>query len=232
MGQVSARTARGLLIALAVLLLLLVAADRIGVVIAERTAGDTIQSSQHLAERPDVDIAGFPFLTQLATGHYDEITVTAHDVPIGGDVLAISQVRVVLRSLSVSRDFSEVRAKTATATARIDYAELGRRLGVTLRYAGAGRIAASKTVDVAGRSVTGTVRTRPRLANGALSFAAVTVDHAGALGQLVVAALSHVFAFDVPLRGIPFEIRLRSLQAEPQGLVLVLTGRNLFYAGS
>jgi hypothetical protein len=232
MELVGARTARRLLIALAALLVLLVVADRVGVVIAERAAGDTIETSQHLASRPDVDIAGFPFLTQLATGHYDKITVTAHDVPIGrGDaVLTISSLTVVLHSLTVARDFSRLHAKTATATARISYAELIQRLGLQLRYAGGGSVVASKTITIAGRSITGTVRARPRLAAGALSFDAVSVDNAGALGELAATALGHVFDVALALQGIPFKVQVQDLHAAPDGVILTLAGEDLSYA--
>ena len=36
-------------------------------------AGKTMQSSQHLDRTPSVSVAGFPFLTQLATGHFGTV---------------------------------------------------------------------------------------------------------------------------------------------------------------
>src|SRR6266487_1277477 len=104
MGPMSTRAWRVSALVVAVLIALLVAADRVGLYVAERLAGDTIESSQDLSSRPDVDIGGFPFLNQAITGNYDKITVTAHDVPVGlpGRPLNISQVRVVLHQLTVS----------------------------------------------------------------------------------------------------------------------------------
>ena len=66
---------RRLMIGVIVLVGLLVAADRAGNVIAERTVATTVQRSQHLAHKPDVDIAGFPFLTQLAAGKFGKVTL-------------------------------------------------------------------------------------------------------------------------------------------------------------
>jgi hypothetical protein len=225
------RTARRIAIALIALLVLLLVADRVGVVIAERAAGDTIQSSQHLTARPDVDIAGFPFLTQLATGDYDKITVTATDVPVGPArrLLIISRIRVVLHSLTVSRDFSSVRAKTADATALVSYAELGQTLDATISYAGDGQLAARKTVSIAGTSVTGTLRTHPKLVNGKLSFAGTTLNNAGALGAAAAGALNSVFDVGIPLQGIPFTVRLQSLRVTRNGLLIGLTGHDLAY---
>ncbi len=54
------RAARRLLIAVVVLVVLLVAADQIGKYVAERTAGNTIQSSQKLPSGPTSRSAASP----------------------------------------------------------------------------------------------------------------------------------------------------------------------------
>ena len=226
------RAARRILIVAVLLVGLLVVADRVGLYIAERSAGSTIQSSQGLRDRPDVDIAGLPFLTQLAAGEFDEITVTATDVPLGSDAraLQISRVRVVLHTITVARDFSRVHAADATATARITFAELGQALDVDLSYAGNGRIRASKTVTVAGTSIKGAMTTQPRLVNGALGFARTAVDGGGPLIDALASTLGQVFDVSLPLQGIPFKIRVRALQVDAQGVLVTLTGSNLTYS--
>ena len=226
--------ARKLLIAVLVLALLFVGADRVGVYLAERTAGDTIQNSQHLSSRPDVDIAGFPFLTQLAAGKFDEITITAKDLPVGEQqhLLDLSRVRVVLHTVRVSRDFSRVQADTATATAAVSYAELGKTLGVDVAYNGGGRVRATKSVTVAGHKFTATVTARPQLADGALAFGATRINQAGEIGGAVASALDKVFDLTIPLQGIPFRIRVTALHAEATGVVVQLSGRDLQYSKS
>jgi hypothetical protein len=224
--------ARKIAVLLVVVLVLLVGVDRIGVYIAEQAAAETIKSSQELDSRPDVDIDGFPFLTQFASGEYDRITVTADNVPVGrrSRLLVISRVRVVLRSLTVARDFSSVRAKSATATALVTYAELGKTLGIDISYAGDGRIKATKTVSVAGVSVQATLTTRPQLVNGALSFAGTSIANAGALGSGVTASLAKIFDVAIPLRNIPFQIRVQALRVGKDGVEIELTGRDLSYS--
>jgi hypothetical protein len=215
-----------------VLLILFVVADRVGVAIAEHVAADNLKSSQHLDSRPDVEIAGFPFLTQLATGHYDKVTVTAHDVAVGqqAHLLVISRLRVVLRKLTVSRDFDRVHADTATATGSVGLAELGKTLGVQLSFAGDGRLRASKRVTVGGTSVLATVTTRPEFANGALAFASTTVANAGSLGAVVSAALQRVFDLRIPLQDIRFDVRVQRLAVDPDGVTLALIGQDLVYS--
>ena len=194
------RGLRWLGITILVVLALLLIADRVGVVIAEDKAGDTIKSSQHLKSRPDVNIAGFPFLTQLATGKYDQITITAKHVRLrGARFLQLSRITVVLHSLKVSRDFSDFHAKSADASAVISYADLGNAVGVPIRYVGNGRIALGTLL-----------RVRPQLNGSELSFGG------GSLSGLSLA-------------GIPFNISLQSLKVAPEGLVISLTGSNLVY---
>jgi hypothetical protein len=226
------RGARRLVVALLVLVVLLVAADRIGLYVAERTAGNTIQSSQKLRERPAVHVSGFPFLTQLAAGDFDQVTVTARDVPVGEKVhlLDISRIKVVLHKVTVARDFSRVSAETANATASISFAELGRTLGIDVGYAGSGRIKATKKVTVLGNTVQASVTARPALVDGALSFTATAINGAGQLGDQVTSALNSVFDLSVPLQGIPFKIRVRSLQVDGSGVRIELTGSHLTYS--
>lgn len=226
------RTARRLIIALVVLILLLLAADRIGNYVAERTAASTLQSSQHLQKRPSVDIGGFPFLTQLISRSFGEVTVTADDVPVGSadHPLDISTMRVVLHNLTVSRDFSQVQAQTATGTARIGYPQLSSALGVQVGYAGDGRIRASKQLTVAGTTVHATITSRPALAGHALEFAGTEVQGAGQLADALSTTLSRVFAVTLPLSRIPFQIQVTDLQVSSNGLVIGLLGHDLRYS--
>ncbi|TML33547.1 MAG: DUF2993 domain-containing protein, partial [Actinobacteria bacterium] len=70
----------GLLVVVVVLAGLLVASDRIAAYAAERTIAT--QAKKELAAReittptePKVSVGGFPFLTQVAKGRYDRITI-------------------------------------------------------------------------------------------------------------------------------------------------------------
>lgn len=219
-------------IGIVILLGLLVVADRVGNYVAERTVGNTIQTSQHLSARPDIAIAGFPFLTQLATGKFDKITVTASDVPVGSEAitLRISRVQVVLHRITVARDFSSVHADTATATALVNYAELGKTLGVDLGYDGGGRIKATKSVTLAGRTLSASITAQPKLVNSTLSFGETSINGLDQLSGRLSTVLTKVFELSVPLQGIPFHIRVKSLSVDGRGLHIVLTGANLAYS--
>lgn len=200
-----------LAVALVVLIVLLVIADRVALGIAERKAGETLQTSQGLQQRPSVSVAGFPFLTQLAAGDFDHVTITAHDVPIGNSTrtLAVDTLRVDLRQVTVPHDFSWVRAATASADARIAYPALSDALGATIDYGGNGQVGVGGSV--AGRSLHATVR---------------PVVSAGR--RLTLAGLNGILP-GIELQGLPFGVTVDGVSAEPDGLHVRLSGRNLVY---
>jgi hypothetical protein len=225
------RPGRWIIISLVALLVLVVAADRVGDAVAERLAADALQSSQHLAQRPEVDIAGFPFLTQLASGHYGKITVTATDVALGPNArgLLLNRLVVVLHGLSVTRSFSHFHADTASATGTIDLDQLATVLGGPVGYAGNGRLELARRVAGGGRSSLVRATAKPRLRHGELTFTDISV--VGGNGPRATSAnrLTSAFALAIPLQSIPFGIRLKSVSAGSEGLTVTLAGRDLVY---
>ncbi|MCW2496800.1 DUF2993 domain-containing protein, partial [Jatrophihabitans sp.] len=204
--------------------------------VAERVAGHAIQQSQHLDSRPSVTVRGFPFLTQLASGSYDEIDVTAKGLVVGSSLrtLRIAKVTVHLHGVHISDGFTHVKADTATADAVIAYADLAKTVGATVKYAGAGRVEASAGVTVLGVALRGSVSARPELtSNAELRFADAKV---GALGVQAPASfeslLSGIFATPIPLAALPFGLTFTGLTATSAGIDVQLTGHGLSYAGS
>lgn len=232
------RRRRGWLIALLVLAILLVAADRLGNAVAENQAAKTLQTSQHLADAPSVDIGGFPFLTQLAAGTFGEVTITATGVPIGNAdrTLRVAAVTVHLHNVHIARDLSSVRAETATADAVVNYADLSRTLGVQMGFGGAsadgvGRVEATASTTVAGRQVSGTVSAEVRASNTeGLSFVdqQVAVDGLSVPGA-VTATLAGVFGAPIPLSHLPFGVNVLRVAADESGVTIRLSGRNLVF---
>ncbi|WP_375482983.1 DUF2993 domain-containing protein [uncultured Jatrophihabitans sp.] len=221
---------RRIVVILLVLVVLLVVLDRGGDLVAERIAADNLKSSQHLTSRPDVSIDGVPFLTQFARGKYDHVSVDADDLPVARRTVRISRLHVDLNQLTVSRDFSTFHVNSATAHATISYADLSRRLGITVRYAGNHRIRASKSFDlpVVG-TVSPSISVLPQLVNGALTFGKSSINGAGDSLGLVSSALNKLFDVTIPFDGLPFDIKVRSLTADATGLQGRFVGADLTY---
>ncbi len=226
------RWPRRLAVTALVLVLLLIAADRIGVVVAQKAAARTLQTSQSLPREPSVTIDGFPFLTQLAARDLGRVTVHAGDVPVGDSNrrVTISRMTVVLHDLSASRDLTTFTARRGEAAATISYPELSRVVGIDLRYGGDGRVTATKSVTVLGQQFTASVSASVRVVDGALSFANTAVSSAaGSVPPVVEAALSQEFGSALSLAGLPFGLQVRSLDATPEGIAVSLTARDLVY---
>jgi hypothetical protein len=230
------RWLRRLLIFVVILVGLFVAADRIGVVVAENLAGQKIQDSQHLADRPDVDIAGFPFLTQLAAAHYDSVQITAHDIPVGPSerTLNLDTVTVHLHDVTTSRNFDEVRAATASADARITFDDLGRTLGAKVLSAdGPGRVKASVAVSIAGQTISGAVSAAVSASDEkGLVFSDIKVEAAGVSIPGADTALGSAFRIPISLSGLPFNIHIAGLDVTSSAVIVHLTGSDLSYAPS
>ena len=101
-------------VAAVVLLLLVVTGvvvDRVAVGFAEREVAEQLAAQEALSGEPDVDVRGFPFLTQALAGRYEEVRIvlTADGtVSLDGDELVIdvdraSGVGVDLPRLVVDR---------------------------------------------------------------------------------------------------------------------------------
>lgn len=217
---------RKLIIFLVVIAVLLVVVDRGGDLVAERITGDNLQTSQHLQQRPDVSIDGVPFLTQFASGHYQHVEISAIDLRVGKTPLYLSQLHADFRTVTVSRRFDDFRARTASANAAVDYADLSRLLDVTVHYGGKGRIALTRKLPLIGKK---TVTFKASYANGALRFGKAAINGAGSLGSEVSSALKRYLNVDTSLRKFPFDVRVRSIRVDAGGLEFALTGRKLHY---
>ncbi|MFI9235953.1 DUF2993 domain-containing protein [Streptomyces sp. NPDC053079] len=78
----------------------LVLADRCAVMYAEKKAQQQLQRSMHLAAEPQVDIHGFPFLTQVLAKRLKEVDITVPDV--AADRVSLAKVRASARDVRLT----------------------------------------------------------------------------------------------------------------------------------
>ncbi|WP_158604396.1 LmeA family phospholipid-binding protein [Nocardioides mangrovicus] len=223
---------RKLLVAVVVLLVLVAAADRVAVFAADHVVASRIRTTQQLTSDPTVDIRGFPFLTQFASGRYAHVTATASEVPVAETGLKLSRLDLSFRDVTASRDFRTFTARAGRATAVISYTDLGAALGVTLGYAGDGRIRVTKTFTVGGATLKPSATVTPRLSGEVLTFADATINGVGELPAAVQAVLRQAFGKRLDLSGLPFDVRVKRLAVSDAGITLTLSGTGLRYTGS
>ncbi|MEX5717570.1 LmeA family phospholipid-binding protein [Geodermatophilus maliterrae] len=133
-------------------------ADPVAEGIAEDRVAAALQDAGALAGAPEVDVTGWPFLTQAVAGTYDEVRVglTAADLGQPEGTRADVTLRGVHVPLSdaLSGSVREVPVDRVDGTATLSYALLSRELGAdtTLERAGDG-LRVTRTVEVLGYTV-------------------------------------------------------------------------------
>lgn len=146
---------RTLLVVVLVLAGLLVLADRVAVTVAEGRIAGELADRGGLVGRPDVDISGFPFLTQVLGGSYDDVRLSLDagqlaEAPGTTADVALRGVRVPL-SDALSGSVTEVPVDRIDGTATLSYDLLAGELGgdATLAPEGDG-LRITRTVEVLG----------------------------------------------------------------------------------
>jgi hypothetical protein len=223
----------GLLVLVIVLAVLLVVADRVAVFVAERQIAQKVQSSQELSRRPSVTIEGFPFLTQVLANHYPTVKLAAQNLTVGSSnrQVRLAELHARLHDVKTIDRFSGATAQTADGTAVLSYRDLSQALGVTVSYAGGGRVQASSSAKILNQTITGTASADVGVAGGdELTFSSIRVGvpQVGiSVPEQLTRQFSSVFENKLSLRGLPFHLRIQQLVATEDGVRIAATARDL-----
>jgi hypothetical protein len=232
-----------LLISLVVLVAVVVIADRVAAGIAEDKVGGLIadQASEHgvtSKKAPDVDITGFPFLTQVLGGEYSEIDITLTDLGSGDLTLP----KLEIRATDVTAAFSDVMAGTGPITAThmeadgfVSYESLTKVLEnlidaeVTPEEGNTLGIAA--TVDVAGQPIDVAGKASVEFSDGVLSIQAQDFTADGVTlppgSEGVLNGLAQQFSREVPIPPLPYDLKLAEPQFDKDAIVLSAAADNV-----
>jgi hypothetical protein len=223
-----------------VLVILLVAVDRVAWLVAQRGVADSIQSSADLATRPDVKVRGFPFLTQVIKGRYDHVDGTLDDLSVQ-DGLTVDQLKVQLNGVHVTlgelihRTISSAPVDSASATATVSYDSIdqvakanlpGRGLDVEFTQGRAGLLSVTGTYSSSLIKTQINGDAQVLIQNGELVVRVVPES----LDRLPVAVRSEV----TPLLGgsyrlpsLPFGFKAKSVSVEPNGIAVLATATSV-----
>ena len=146
---------RALLVVLLLLAGLTLLADRVAVGVAEDRVADQLAGKGGLVGTPDVDIAGFPFLTQVVGGRYEDVRVSLDAEELGQPAgtradVSLRGVRVPLRTV-LSGSVQQVPVDRVDGTATLAYELLAAQLSddATVTREGDG-LRISRTVELLG----------------------------------------------------------------------------------
>lgn len=241
------RALRILLILVVIVGGLFVIADRIAVNVAEGKAADKIRTSENLASTPDVNIKGFPFLTQVAGGTLDdvEVGIKDYDAKSGGESIRIADLNAEMHGVKFDSSFSSATADSATGTARIDYAELLKAVkkqgpaqvapSVTaqidgLSYGGDDKVKVAITVKTPVGTLHPTVLSAIKVSGGKVSAHADSLPKAGAF-ELAEGRIRAVTDFQQAIDNLPAGIELDKVEAAKDGVEITVKGSKLDLVG-
>ncbi|HLM07035.1 MAG TPA: DUF2993 domain-containing protein [Blastococcus sp.] len=226
-----------LLVVVLLLLGLAYAADRAALGLAEDRVAEELAAQGDLAGAPDVEIAGFPFLTQAVAGRYEDVRISLTAAELGQPEgtradIALHGVRVPLSSV-LSGSVQQVPVDRVDGTATLSYDLLSAQLGgdTTLRREGDG-LRITKTVELLGQTLPLTAAGTVTLDGNEL---VIDVENAAGAGVdipfFLVDRVSDLLDLRYAVPPLPFGLRLTGVSPAEDGVEITVEATDTVLAG-
>lgn len=224
-----------LLIVVGVLVGLVVVVDRVLQQWAEGYVADQIVVQADLPGAPEVDIKGFPFLTEAIAGRYDDVRISFDAEQLGqpdgtrADVV-LRGAHVPLSDL-VSGTVTEIPVDRVDGTATLSYALLSERLGsdlevedMVLESDGDG-LRLTGTVELLGQEVELTASGQVSLDGDELVLDVQKASGAGVdLGKEILERAAEVLDLRYEVPELPFDLQLTEVRPAAAGVDIRVEG--------
>lgn len=242
------RRGRRLLIGLLVLLLVLVGAlvvaDRVAAGFAERAIAERVRQEvtrqDASAQVESVSVGGFPFLTQVASGHYESISMRLTEVTGSVEGTGLSLPRVDIDARDVDAPLETLRSGSGDVTAgtvhgagTISYESVTKlidRPGLSLAEQD-GKLGVTAPVDVLGQKFTvrGTADVTVQDGQVALRFENLSADELPdiPLAQAALRNYADQISIKIPLPKLPFQLSVSQVEPRPDGLAVTADAQNV-----
>jgi hypothetical protein len=244
------RRGRGLLIGFIVLLIILgivlFVGDRVGRSYAERIISDKVaeqvSNQKATSEKPDVTIEGFPFLTQVAHGRYDEIKIELADFSGPADQNGTKKIKLPLldirakdvrASLDTLRSGGNIVAGAVTGTGTLDYRQLASLIdqpGLTLTEKN-GQLTGAAKVQALGQSFNVTGAAKLSVSDGVVHVRFANVDSPDLPNlpgiKALVAGYADKLGIDVQVPTLPLKLKVQKVQPQADGLQFTAGASNV-----
>jgi hypothetical protein len=250
---------RGLRVAVFVVLavlVLLVAADRIGLVVAERTVAGQVKTQMTsegvtLDGDPHVTIHGFPFLTQVISGHYSRVDISFKNPSTRGvrlDSLLITARNVTAAAHDLIAGKGRVEAATMVGTGSLDWASFTqlvdlsgvKRYGIDpskirIGSSDGGHVNIEAPVSLLGQTftidATGTMSVHRDILHVGVSN--VTASDSALPPQFnpTLAAIAKQLTFDVRIPELPYRLTLDKVRATSSGIAITASAKDVVIGG-
>lgn len=230
--------ATGSLIVLLLLAGALLALDRGLNAYAERRVTSELQSSLALDAPPEVEIRGFPFLTQAVRNHFARVDLTASGVSgsrsPGEPPLEIRMLQAELYDVRTADGYRRITAGRLDGRATLAYDSLASYSENPLGYGGndggPGRVQTTVAAPVGGDLLNATLSAIVVVdePNQQVVLTEPSIEVVGmALGDEVVDRLADQFLEPIPVGSLPLGLRLTGVEATETGIVARVSGTDV-----
>lgn len=228
---------KALLIVVVVLLGLALLVDRVAVGVAEDRVARELATTGGLQGTPEVDITGFPFLTQALGGRYDEVRISLDADQLGqpegtrADV-TLRGVQVPLSAV-LAGSVREVPVERIDGTATLSYELIATGLGADTTLAREGDdLRITRTVELFGQQVPLTAVGQASIDGGEVVIDVEKAAGAGVeLPGFLVGQASDLLDLRYAVPALPFGLRLTSVRPADDGVVVGLEATDTVVGG-
>jgi hypothetical protein len=223
-------------ITLLAVLLVAVALDRIAVVVATHQVVDQIQTSEKLASKPSASIGGFPFLTQVASGKYSDVSVTIRNLSTPGP--RISRIVAHLKGVhvpfaaAVSGKVKRVPVDKVSASVFVAFSDLNGYMkglpgGLQLGSNGSG-VQLTGQIPGLSQALGALLTANFAVGSGGLTISPSDLGSALPIPQSILSQLTAV----IPFGSLPFHLQLVSVKVQPDGVAIAATATHVVLPAS
>jgi LmeA-like phospholipid-binding len=223
---------RNTIIALLVLIVVLVAVDRLAAFYVQGRIASQIQD-QGFSSKPDVSIKGFPFLTQVISRHFQDIQISSSKVKAGP--VEIQSIHAELSNVRLNSGFSGGTVGHLSGAGVIAFGSLSNAIGslaggqlgslvgtagLTLKPVGSHKVKASINLVIVSGSATWRI-TR-------VSGTEIKVHLVSSSG-LPSSLLSSIRNIAVPIPKLPLGMKIQSVIVTATGISVRVTGNQVAF---
>ncbi len=239
-----------LIVLLVVLVGLFIAADRVAVYAASQELASQAQKQLNsrgftTPTRPTATIGGFPFLTQVARGHYDKATIHAKSLSGQGvtiDSLDVTATGITASTSALINGKGDITAANVDGKAHVGWATVTNLIkqnskdfpDVNVSALPDGQIQMSTPVSLLGVSTnvvaTGTVRVSGSVVHVTINRVEAQGGNVPAGLNSIVGSLKTALSVDVKIPPLPYHLQIRSVQSTVDGLVVSAFAQNVLLA--
>jgi len=197
---------------------------------AEGRVAAALQPPLGTPARPQVDIEGFPFLTQIAAGSVGKMQIVADQLGETTNApVILAHADLVMTDVVTNDWFKTMKITHTEGTGLVDYTKLSSLTNAPLRYGSEGRVEIVVKTTVVGREVEAVITGAPRLnadeQTMTLSDAKISVAGVN-LPDFTAQALLAALLKPIPLKGLPLGLTVTGITAAEDGVHVALMAEN------